>query len=160
MSVSKILISSSIAPKVVMAFSALATALALAGAVTTAVLIFSAGLLVLWPALIGCAGVTAIGLVAFIICFCVSAKNGASTGDSSTAGQKKEDLSPLNRSSSSQIPVDELENTPSSLETETVLNSDGKTQNPRLRATIPTATTALAVDQRRNREKSSPTFSF
>jgi hypothetical protein len=54
-------------PRVVAGISAGTTVLALAGVVTAAVLIFTASLAVLWPLLIGCACVAAIGLVIFAI---------------------------------------------------------------------------------------------
>ncbi|MDR3117083.1 MAG: hypothetical protein LBT98_00685 [Puniceicoccales bacterium] len=54
-------------PKVVMGFSATATALALAGAVTALALIFAAGLAALWPLLIGCACAAFLGTVVFLI---------------------------------------------------------------------------------------------
>jgi hypothetical protein len=43
------------------------TVLALAGAIATAALIFAVGLTVLWPALIACACLAAVGVVAFLI---------------------------------------------------------------------------------------------
>ncbi|MDR3117445.1 MAG: hypothetical protein LBT98_02650 [Puniceicoccales bacterium] len=54
-------------PRVVAGISAGTTVLALAGVVTAAVLIFTASFAVLWPLLIGCACVAAIGLVVLAI---------------------------------------------------------------------------------------------
>jgi hypothetical protein len=59
-------------PRVAVGISAGTTVLALAGVVTAAVLIFTASFAVLWPLLIGCACVAAIGLVIFAVAVAIA----------------------------------------------------------------------------------------
>jgi molybdopterin converting factor small subunit len=59
-------------PRVVAGISAGTTVLALAGVVTATVLIFTASFAVLWPLLIGCACVAAIGLVIFAVAIAIA----------------------------------------------------------------------------------------
>jgi hypothetical protein len=83
-----------------MATSGSTMLLALAGATTAAVLIFTASLAVLWPVLIGCACVAPVGIIIFMVVRCASLKNGG--GNTEKDGKLSDAF--LQESALSQIP--------------------------------------------------------